>query len=143
MKRQIRRNVFETNSSSMHSISIIGSDRENLDLPADEDGKLVMQYGEYAWDYERLSTPRQKIQYLLTAFGQDDEGSVQKDIIEVVKEYTGVDLIVEDLDDKYYPKGYIDHQSLGVAGEHIGSKKALKDFIFNDKYAITIDNDNT
>ena len=48
--RLIRNKVFETNSSSCHSISIT-SDMELNDIPTpDEYGNLFIESGEFGWE---------------------------------------------------------------------------------------------
>lgn len=49
MKRQVRRNVFETNSSSMHSLSIAKEGVTEY-LHVDEyTNKVITEFGEFGW----------------------------------------------------------------------------------------------
>ena len=58
MKKQIRRGVFETNSSSVHAICISKSNeyktQDNVDFI----------YGRFGWSPETLYTPEEKASYL-------------------------------------------------------------------------------
>jgi len=70
MKRVVRHNVFETNSSSTHSVSI-SKKLNGIDAPGDlvvseEDNKVHARFGEFGWevrDYRQAST---KLSYYLT-----------------------------------------------------------------------------
>lgn len=63
MKRTVRKGVFETNSSSIHTlvISHIGENDINCD------GQPVIFYcGEYGWGYDELCTVNERASYLWT-----------------------------------------------------------------------------
>lgn len=130
---KIRRNVFETNSSSMHSLSVIGSDRVST-LTTSKDGIIVVGEGEFGWGYDTLTTPSEKLSYLVTEYsGQEEMIDMIK---EAVKDYTGLTMAV------YEDEGYIDHQSQGMISEYVSDKQSIIDLVFNDKNVIIIDNDN-
>ena len=59
MKIQIRRGVFETNSSSVHTLTIT-KNSNNLKFPK----KLIFDSGNYGWEHARLTTPEEKASYL-------------------------------------------------------------------------------
>ena len=59
MKIQIRRGVFETNSSSVHTITIT-KNQNNLKFPK----KLIFDSGDYGWEHDCLTTPEEKASYL-------------------------------------------------------------------------------
>ena len=63
MKQQIRKNIFETNSSSMHAIVVTNS------KPDTEDFKyrtLEFKVGEFGWEHIRYYDPDAKASYLWT-----------------------------------------------------------------------------
>ena len=60
--RTIRSLVFETNSSSMHSISITGND--NYQKP--KQSIIKGEFGEFGWGYDNLDTVYKKLSYVLT-----------------------------------------------------------------------------
>ena len=62
MKTQIRRSVFETNSSSTHSISIV-REPTNIHFPT----TLEFNVGEFGWEWKIYSDYRSKASYLYTA----------------------------------------------------------------------------
>lgn len=62
MKRQIRKSVFETNSSSTHAICITKK-KDNYKIPKHID----FEFGEFGWMYEEYSDTHNKASYLITA----------------------------------------------------------------------------
>lgn len=64
--RTIRRGVFETNSSSTHSISISNREVVNCALLPDADGFIYSQFGEFGWGYETFTSSRSRLEYALT-----------------------------------------------------------------------------
>ena len=66
--RKIRRNVFETNSSSTHSITFSSrkNETEPNHLPIDSDGYIHMSLGEFGWEVASYSDQYNKLAYLLT-----------------------------------------------------------------------------
>lgn len=138
--KTIRHNVFETNSSSSHSISL-GSGCTLSTTPIRE-----IHTGEFGWGYEEISDPETKASYLLTwietvCSEEKMEGYRERlqDACEIV---TGVrpELIAE-RDSWAFIKGYIDHQSAYVAAEIFHDNK-IKEFIFAPNSILIIDNDN-
>lgn len=64
--KQVRKSVFETNSSSTHSLLISGRDEYDYEISA------VLEYGEYGWGFDTLVTPTTKAEYLLTLVQYQD-----------------------------------------------------------------------
>ena len=157
---QVRKNVFETNSSSTHSLVISKKDREyDYCLPVEDDGTLVVTFGEFGWGPEVLAQPIEKLTYLVTdrcnlydlseedphegeelqEFIKSDENI--QEIIEVVKSCCpDVQDIRFELCDSWDPFGYVDHQSQGTSYE---SGLSIEEIIFSNKVIILIDNDNS
>lgn len=155
----IRKSVFETNSSSVHSLSVYGNDI--METPT---RPLQGYFEEFGWGYESYKYPEGRLSYVLVeiARGLNTKEELLNEekflwVNEVVKEYTGSDIFFDwehTSGSSYYPFGYIDHQSIdystGVpdvllnfwSDEEVEFKKNIRDFIFNNKYTIEIDNDN-
>ena len=124
MKIQVRNHVFETNSSSMHSIAIIKS--ENLKGTAADHyghqltsewlkpGKDVeincpimlnddsLDFGR--WPFRVLTTMYEKIQYAVAYYGTDEKF---QEISDICKKYTGHGLVTPTRREwfKYYTTG--------------------------------------
>ena len=66
--KNIRRYVFETNSSSTHSICITRND-----ILDDKHGEIYFRLDEFGWDYSRLTNIYEKASYLYTALIYNEE----------------------------------------------------------------------
>jgi len=159
MKVNIRKGVFETNSSSMHSLAVIGADRMNqLNFHTTNiDGvkKISVQSDEYGWSGDDLITPLEKLSYIATLIQYKDSSNEIPNskyfqwLSEMVKDYTGYGLTyIPYLEgDKWNADGYVNHQSTDTLDSEWSTneedfKSNMKDIVFNDKYFIVIDNDN-
>ena len=140
--RKIRRGVFETNSSSTHSITIIGESTESDTLPIDADGAVVLTGGNFGWEWTRFNDALTKANYCVVhAYGKPDLEQMLKNAIQ--KE-TGTAYVVSTCtDDDMTPNyGYIDHQSVGTATEAFADEETLRRFIFDKKSWLFTGNDN-
>jgi hypothetical protein len=134
MKKIIRNGVFETNSSSAHSISISKCDQEFIidTIYPDQDGVILVKGEEFGWAWEKFNDSMTKLAYVM----QDQQGK-HDEIIEVVKEQTGAleVVFVEN-------GGYIDHESYGTAYDVCHDKDSIKNFVFNKNSWLFTGNDN-
>lgn len=153
----VRKGVFETNSSSMHSLAIINANDYNPEYNYPKNKTLYVYPAEYGWGYERLTEPDEKLSYLfalaassngLRWLDNQDEVFVDRffDLSEVKKIYDtmsdigiAINFVIDKSSDHYF--GYVDHQSIETIDTFLGDIP-IKDFIFNDKYMVIIDNDN-
>jgi len=156
---QIRKGVFETNSSSTHSVSISRKnnkyyDPSNLNVFIDEyDNKVHVKFGEFGWEIESYNLPYEKLQYIVTMLVETEGNSITcvddlfetdgfKLINDAVANYCNCDGIWIDEDMRlnsytwngkthYYidHNGYIDHQSCE-------DYKTVQDFL--DDYCVDI-----
>jgi len=141
--KNIRKGVFETNSSSMHSVHIEKGDVPYLTIEPDENGEILIEYGEFGWGPDTAHSPREIASYCLTAtqYTSDEQASMEM-LREVMEEHTGAKVKFCEQENEYYPKGYIDHQSTDTAVGVFVSKGGLKDLIFGRNSYVEIDNDN-
>jgi len=153
-----RRSVFETNSSSSHSISIR---KEGSYVTAEELEKMfkykVGSDGEYTFfdfelEFERspfsvLTTFENKLRFAVASFGYDKEKREEIEAImyefipglQTIKYPTRLNWETSE-EEPYY--GYIDHQSMGVLQVFLRENKiSLKEFLTNSKYVVWIDGD--
>lgn len=142
----IRRGVFETNSSSSHSVSIKHGDYVPEKLYV-EDGICKIYPGEFGWEEFDYNDAATKAAYCLTyvkMFEEEETEPLSMMLREVIAEVTGAD--VEFVAEDGSSWGYIDHQSSDVwraaCGDAFRNKKALKAFIFNSRSVLTTNNDN-
>lgn len=136
MMKKKREGMFETNSSSTHSISI--SERCNLDqmLYPDSEGTLVIRAAEFGWEEETYNDAYTKASYLVTYLNYNNDN--EKFLREVIGDFCkcNVEFICEG--------GYIDHQSFDYI-DFVGilsSKENILNFIFNSDSVLNTDNDN-
>lgn len=134
--KKIRRGVFETNSSSSHSISIAETTKDTkwAKLPLDTDGVCRVHEDEFGWSGGASSGAAKKTSYCFT-YAVDDPKLLLM-LGEVIQEEMGVTV------DFVRGDGYIDHQSSDVCQDAFESKDTLKRFIFNPDSYLDIDNDN-
>ena len=156
---QIRKGVFETNSSSTHSITFSGKELEENKMEIDYDGYIHAKFGEFGWEVRSYYDQETKLSYLLTmAMHLNDFyiwcGSTEKNEREIeefmktedferisnaVGEYAHCNGIIID-----YGEGYIDHQSreYGCLDEFLyDCGTDIINFVFGDAIVNT-DNDN-
>lgn len=134
--KKIRRGVFETNSSSSHSISIAETtkDTEWSKLPLDTDGSCRIHEDEFGWSGGESHGAATKAAYCFTYACSYPELLLM--LGEVIQEEMGVTV------DFIRGDGYIDHESADVCADAFESKDTLKRFIFNPNSYLDIDNDN-
>jgi pyruvate-formate lyase-activating enzyme len=158
MNQTTRHGVFETNSSSSHSIAIsYKGDPDARSMPVvdffeDRAGQahtncIVLTGGEFGWGPEIYNDAFTKACYagVYTLGRRDRADELRAMLDKVLKDVTGATEIVHDYntDDWNSPNhSYIDHQSNGVGSDAFGSEEDLKAFIFNRGSTLVIDNDN-
>ena len=138
----IRRSVFETNSSSMHTLVIAGTDHLDDKLFIDQDGVCKIFFGEFGWGPDVYYDAASKASYCLTAASANNNVE-QLDMLQlVIKQQTGAtEVVFEDMSG-CNEWGYVDHQSSDAANDAFENEETLKAFIFNKDSKLVIDNDN-
>ncbi len=142
MTTQIRQSVFETNSSSSHSITISNISDDglmDLSLIPDENGNIVLNGGEFGWQWERFNDALTKANYCAV------DGRNNELLREVICEQTGAKDVIFNFTTTDYTSNnhsYIDHDSEGVSYEAVSSKENLRQFIFNKTSWLFLGNNN-
>ena len=171
MRRVIRAGMFETNSSSCHSIMIPGtkSPEFNYDVFVNRDGYIHSSFGEFGWEIASHYSFNMKLSYALTMVAETEiydtefyETEGFKAINNIIKEKTRAEGVI--VDHPYFKReiwsdeltgrihswmshdGYIDHQS---CEDYNSLNDFLKDydislerFLFDDNVCVYTDNDN-
>ena len=149
-KKLIRNGVFETNSSSCHSISIDINNKNFIasDLYVDTNGYVTLTGGEFGWEQEEYFDALTKANYCAQdIYGYDcNSDSYSLDeykknmLTDVIKEQTGCTDVLFDI--QSLKDGYLDHESHGTSYEAFQNKETLRNFIFNSNSYLETDNDN-
>lgn len=168
--KQIRNNVFETNSSSSHSLTI--GNNKNLDrstLQVSYNKRVAVEFGEFGWGYTIYTDQETKLSYLCTLWWETECRNI-KNIDDIFKTegYILIDKAIAeycncsgifiadkqisigfhyDNNPRFNITGYIDHQSSYEDYSSIQDflnyyKITIIDFIFNSNIELVIDNDN-
>lgn len=157
--RQIRQGTFETNSSSMHSISILkkGGQYTKEEIESGMwifgDGVLEPSASDIVYGrtpFRILTTPNEKMEYAIASYGSYAKF---KEIEEIMRRH--VDRLKEikiptadrfhcnwhdSSDPNFY--GDVDHESMGVLENFLNEHSvSLEDFIFDRRYIVWIDGD--
>lgn len=149
--QKIRSKVFETNSSSCHSL-VIDKNTSYTTMNLNQKGDIEIGTGEYGWGISRLVTPEEKAAYLNTLLimmktyfaGQQrlikNFQMYKNNLIEVIKEQTHANNVIL-LEDN---NCYIDHQSCEDIEDYdiFLSKKDIKKLVFGKSSYILIGSDN-
>lgn len=147
MKQQVRRGVFETNSSSVHSLTFSKSTLEPSTLTTNGLGEIEVELGNFGKSRREYYDQTTKLSYLLTSIyyivGQDVRAIYDNEefdyIVRAVCSYTGANGIKIT-----NSEGYIDHQSIPVGGISIinaSNVDEIKGFIFSKDIGIKTDCD--
>ena len=123
MKKQlIRSGVFETNSSSSHSISIANDTKEFIldTIYPDTEGNILLCGADFGWQWFKHNDAKTKAAYAAVAFQWNE--SLMEMLYKIIKEMTGANEVTFD------GEGHIDHDSVGVCPSDYDQ---LKNFIFN------------
>ena len=124
--KKIRQGVFETNSSSTHSICI--AKEAELTIPK----SLHFEFGEFGWEYDTLYSAYEKASYLYTGLIANNRKDDADKIIHLLKE-KGINVTAEE--PIFTNKSYTDSNGKLVEykfGENIGyvdHSNELEDFL--------------
>lgn len=134
----IRNNVFETNSSSSHSISISTDTTGILDtIECDDNGVITITGLGFGREWKAYNDPITKASYCLSDCQNDN--SKKEMLRQVILEHTGASEVKFIIDSN----SYIDNESAGLSHEGFVDKDTLKNLIFNPESYIFIGSDET
>lgn len=140
---QIRKNVFETNSSSVHSVCIANGDRL-INIPS----SVFFTFGEFGWEVRTLYSVEEKASYLYQAIFDTTEDNewLREKYIENIKQFcenNGVECDFQEYSKDVY--GYIDHpEDLNVFVDTVCSDEYMfLKYLFSPDSFIRTANDNS
>lgn len=168
---KVRKDLFETNSSSTHSISIRGKkklDKSNLPI-CSKNNKVEGKFGKFGCEVDSYTDQETKLSYLLTMIAEVNKRKDSlcsfyeledfKKVEDVIKKHCkcdGIDIGKEPeikkykwYDGEYYSyniDGYIDHQSTETyhcLNDFLNDwGVTIEEFIFSPNVWLNTDNDN-
>lgn len=160
IKRVIRANLPETNSSSSHSVVIcrdpkylMKKEDSNFNLKLRDDGILYIpsRPEDFGWQWEKFNDPLNKLWYVCGILFNRGINKKIKVLNEILKKFTGAKDVVYEWMEKRNEKDYsstnecppsIDHQSHEIFPEILESKESIINFIFNSRSWLFLGNDN-
>jgi len=142
MKTQIRNNVFETNSSSVHTITISNTSPQGID------NYIFFDRGQYGWEWEIYNSCQDKANYLyecmIDLFYHNNSLKEKCNRIreELALYNVGCDFVEVNGDNIF--DGYVDHggQNKELVNYLLDNPDKLIDYLFNDTSYIATGNDN-
>lgn len=144
MKRNIRYKVWETNSSSVHSLYVDHKGLQKNHLKR-KDGYVIADFGQFGKEYNLYMDQNDKLSYLLTEifyikhYSEDIEDTYEFESLEdAIKDYDS-DIKGIKVLKKITPE--IDHQSIPEYGESkfvkYWDKSSIQNFLFNKYIGFT------
>ena len=157
MKKQIRQRVFETNSSSTHSICIARNPVLS-EIPS----SLNFKFGSFGWEVDKLTSIKEKASYLYTCISYLDDIDKIKECLQFITnsliEYGVEDIYFDNFElspfcnginnvDIYIcpgDEGYVDHgrEAIDFVEAVCSDKHKLINYLFSEQSFILTGNDN-
>jgi len=149
MKINIRKQVFETNSSSVHTLSINNTDTSKLDdIPTEQE--IFLKEQEFGWEYLNYNSFKDKVDYIYTYIKNLYYEPSEKEKKEIENELQYLKSVILEVCPKIVisenkdTEGWIDHDielnELWIKFKE--NKELLKQFLFCSDSVLITDNDN-
>jgi hypothetical protein len=152
MKKSVRKNIFETNSSSTHSI-VVGNNGE--DVYAGLPKRLEFHGDEFGWEHRLYTDTQTKANYLFTSLIYTDTPHEYVERIKSTLAKWGIEATFEEIVEKRYSSGdvyyeidgdysYVDHggQNRELVKELCEDEAKLMIYLFSDGSYVETSNDN-
>lgn len=152
MKKQIRKSIFETNSSSTHSI-VIGNNGE--DIYANLPKKLEFHGDEFGWEHKLYTDTQSKADYLFTSLIYTETPLEYKERIKNILAKWDIEAEFDEIVEKRYESGYICYEikdNFCYVDHGNGNKDLVKElcedevklmnYLFSDGSYVETSNDN-
>lgn len=152
MKKQIRKQIFETNSSSTHSI-VVGNNGE--DIYAGLPKRLEFHGDEFGWEHKLYTDTQTKANYLFTSLIYTDTPHEYVERIKSTLAKWGIEATFEEIVENRYSSGgvcyeidgdysYVDHgyENQDLVKELCEDEAKLMNYLFSDGSYVETGNDN-
>ena len=147
MKTHIRYNIWETNSSSCHSMVIVENDKAESEIPKE----ITVELGKFGWEEHFYSDFSTKLSWIYTVLQYLEDTEKRQEYIDKLKtslEINGVETITfedpeEDTDEFGWHNWYVDHGDEYVQEVlDLFENNDLHNFLYCSKSYLHTDNDN-
>lgn len=140
--RQIRRGVFETNSSSVHSICI--QKDKNITLP----NSVYFGIGEYGWEFDYVDTTSYLYTLILNSEDKEEKLNTLKNVLDrhnINYTFEEPKLRQDWLGNEYLDTGYIDHnyEAADFVDALLNDEELLLRCLFGTDSCVYTGNDNS
>lgn len=146
MGKLIRHGVFETNSSSTHSL-VVDRNGDYLGLTPNSNNEITVRPEDFGWSTINYSQPEEKLAYLLIYIRdwvplESLKIAYKSKLVDMVSEHTGAEFVILEGEEN---DGYIDHQSVesGQLDPYFLDIDLMKDFVFGRGSYVETGNDNS
>ena len=147
MKKQIREEMFESNSSAVHTLYIKGKLGKNR--LKKKDGYIIADFGQFSKEEAIYTNQNDKLSYLLTELFYENHWDER---IEDMYQFKYIEEAICDYDDsvigikiQHKKEPEIDHQEQPECGEskfiNYWDKASIQNFLFNNNIGIKTDCD--
>jgi hypothetical protein len=153
MTVQVRNSVFETNSSSSHSVTISQDELADLKVAKSilREGVIKAKLQGFGWEWERFYSPGVKIAYLIAQMAPAEARGAGKDVTSMVRRNDRVGALLDLIEKKTGCRvevigardPYVDHNSVGTGIELLEDQDQLLKFIFGERSFLETGNDNS
>jgi len=135
----IRQNVFETNSSSSHSVTItVETEGMYTTLEPDGFGNITLNGGDFSRPEYYIQSTKEKANAIAVYCAVTRDSALMKTFESLLREQTGAAKVVTNIrllgPDR---NSYMSSEFLRNLGEAVASKRDMKNFIFLDKSNIS------
>lgn len=138
MKRQARKSVYETNSSSVHTIAIQGK-KSDYEIP----DTCMFVFGEFGWEVEKHTDTYTKASYLYTMMLCCDDFDKKVGFITDTLRKNGCVATFQpyNKNNSIWDYGHVDHCDPDVVDKILESEDTLLEYLFGNSTVYTY-NDN-
>lgn len=147
--KQIRKHIFESNSSSVHTLSISKDGLEPSQFKLNKDGNIEIEFSEFGKNHMIYNTQYEKLQYLMSFIAYSYGYYYDYDLEDMYNNYDFC--TVRDAVCKYAgannivvvgeTHAYIDHQSADECVINLWNPDEIINFVFNKFVALETDCD--
>lgn len=153
---QIRSKVFETNSSSMHSIALMNDKNDKIKTFEEANAENPMRVTdgvlcipddedlEFGWGFEIINTFYGRLCYAIASYGDNDMDFIIETVHDLFPEIDDIQLPTASYGSGGLTTGYVDHQSMGTLHSFLNKNNmSLADYLIDKRVMVIIDNDNS